>query len=214
VLRQISTLANYFVFPTKSRDYGFRLGNIEVLSSDCGFLTVPEKEFLSRLRIGNLTLQELYDALQEARAKRRGAPPSNIPADTPLPRIFTYFDCTDYRDAGVDGEVRPLLTRGLLKKETDYTAKLRWYQHLRLLFAYLIFQRPNVHGGYFEGELSTQLIYRLACLGYQETMQAFGGEKAVSNMCAEKSIRVLVSPQLMSQGKASAPAAASQPAPR
>ena len=214
VLRQISTLANYFVFPTKSCDYGFRLGNIEVLSSDCGFLTVPEKEFLSRLRIGNLTLQELYDALQEARAKRRGASPSSIPADTPLPRIFTYFDCTDYRDTGLDGEVRPLLTRGLLKKETDYTAKLRWYQHLRLLFAYLIFQRPNVHGGYFEGELSTQLIYRLACLGYQETMQAFGGEKAVSNMCAEKSIRVLVSPQLMSQGKASAPPAAAQPAPR
>jgi len=32
VLRQISTLANYFVFPAKSKNHGFRLGNVEILS--------------------------------------------------------------------------------------------------------------------------------------------------------------------------------------
>jgi hypothetical protein len=36
VLRQISTLANYFSFPTKSRNYGWRLGNVEILLADTG----------------------------------------------------------------------------------------------------------------------------------------------------------------------------------
>src|ERR1700730_7671841 len=56
VLRQISTLANYFVFPTKSRDHGFRLGNVEILSS--GFGVIDPKHgggFLQTLRVGNLT---------------------------------------------------------------------------------------------------------------------------------------------------------------
>src|ERR1700761_9501064 len=40
VLRQISTLANYFVFPTKSRNHGFRLGNVEILSRNFGVIEV------------------------------------------------------------------------------------------------------------------------------------------------------------------------------
>src|SRR6202023_2884505 len=70
VLRQISTLANYFVFPTNSRDHGFRLGNVEILSTDFGLIKPAENEFLSTLRIGNLTLQELYDRLEQAQASR------------------------------------------------------------------------------------------------------------------------------------------------
>ena len=47
VLRQISTLANYFVFPTKSRNYGFRLGNVEILSSNFGLIDVSDENFLA-----------------------------------------------------------------------------------------------------------------------------------------------------------------------
>jgi len=46
VLRQISTLANYFVFPTKSRNHGFRLGNVEILSRNFGLIDVKEDDFL------------------------------------------------------------------------------------------------------------------------------------------------------------------------
>jgi hypothetical protein len=49
VLRQISTLANYFVSPTKSRNYGFRLGNVEILSSNFGLIDVSEDNFLRTL---------------------------------------------------------------------------------------------------------------------------------------------------------------------
>jgi hypothetical protein len=53
-----------------------------------------------------------------------------------------------------------------------------------------------VHGGYFEGVLSQQLIYRLACLGYIDTVKAYGGEAALSQLCKDKQIRGLLSPQL------------------
>ena len=46
VLRQISTLANYFVFPTKSRNHGFRLGNTEILSRNFGMIDVNGEDFL------------------------------------------------------------------------------------------------------------------------------------------------------------------------
>jgi hypothetical protein len=74
---------------------------------------------------------------------------------------------------------------------------MHFYSNLRLLFAYLVPpHRPNVHGGYFEGVLSQRLIYRLACLGYDETLAAFGGEAVFAKECANKQIRVLLSPCL------------------
>ena len=102
VLRQISTLANYFVFPAKSRNHGFRLGNLEILSRNFGMIDVDEQDYLRVLRIGNLTLQELYDGLEQAKEKRlvNTAP---APEQAPLPKRFTYFDCTDYIDREESG---------------------------------------------------------------------------------------------------------------
>ena len=53
-----------------------------------------------------------------------------------------------------------------------------------------------MHGGYFEGLLSQQLIYRLACLGYADTIRAFGGLPAMGTSCGRQQIRVLLSPAL------------------
>jgi hypothetical protein len=211
VLRQISTLANYFVFPTRTRNHGFRLGNVEILSRGYGLMDVKEDDFLRVLRIGNSTLQELYDALEDAKAKRHenaGSPPpaslaaavpaGDPPAQAALPKVFTYFDCTDYVDLDNEGNRRPLLTFAKWTKRNDPAAKLRWYSHFYLLLVYLFHhQRPNVHGGYFEGILSQQLIYRLACLGYEKTVAAFGGEGPFSEACEQKRIRGLLSPKLV-----------------
>jgi hypothetical protein len=202
VLRQISTLANYFVFPAKSRNHGFRLGNVEILSRNFGMIDVKEDNFLRVLRIGNLTLQELYDSLEDAKAERQ---PNASPAlaQARLPKVFTYFDCTDYVDRddpdkpAISANERPLLTFAKWRKRYDAEAKLRWYSHLYLLFAYVVrHQRPNVHGGYFEGLLSQELIYRLACLGYDGTVAAYGNEVALGTACEQKQIRMLVSPDL------------------
>jgi pimeloyl-ACP methyl ester carboxylesterase len=198
VLRQISTLANYFVFPTKSRNHGFRLGNVEILSDNFGLIDPGAAGgFLRTLRIGNLTLQELYDALDSAEARRQPNEQRRVGLRIILPEVFTYFDCTDYVDADESGATRPLLTFAKWRKRRDKFAKMRFYSHLRLLLAYLLpGHRPNVHGGYFEGVLSQQLIYRLACLGYDETIAAFGSEAAFAGACDSKQIRVLLSPCL------------------
>ncbi len=210
VLRQISTLANYFVFPTKRRKHGFRLGNVEILSSQYGVLGVAEADFLRTLRIGNLTLQELYDTLEQARVRRRAA---SLPAQTLLPKIFTYFDCTDYIEPAKDGG-KPvgLLTFAKCLKRNDPTAKLPWYSHLHLLLAYVFcHQKPNVHGGYFEGALAQQLIYRLACLGYDGTEAAYGGTASLAKTCEDKQIRVLISPLLAARRAAETVALATLP---
>jgi hypothetical protein len=196
VLRQISTLANYFVFPTKNRRHGFRLGNVEILSRDFGLIKVKQADFLDVLRIGNLTLKQLYDALESAKAKRH-AVKYWVPVAAALPKVFTYFDCTDYVDQDNDGNpAQGLLTFAKCLKSKGPKAKLPWYSHLHLLISYVVKQKPNVHGGYFEGVLSQQLIYRLACLGYIDTVKAYGGEAALSQLCKDKQIRGLLSPQL------------------
>ena len=210
VLRQISTLANYFVFPTKSRNHEFRLGNVEILSRNFGMIDVDGEDFLRVLRIGNLTLQELYDLLEDAKTKRRVSG-RDVMEQAPLPKRFTYFDCTDYRDCdtppdpenpGAARPERPLLTFAKYRKQYDPAARLRWYSHLYLLIVYLLnHQKPNVHGGYFEGLLSQELIYRLVCLGYDGTVSAYGSEALMGQACEQKQIRMLVSPMLWDNRK-------------
>jgi esterase/lipase superfamily enzyme len=198
VLRQISTLANYFVFPTKSRNHGFRLGNVEILSRNFGLIDVKADDYLRVLRIGNMTLQALYDVLEDFKAQRNPEASAPVLSEARLPKVFTYFDCTDYVEP-VEGRKKPLgmLTFAKCTKRYDPDARLRWYSHLHLLFAYVArHQKPNVHGGYFQGALSQALIYRLACLGYQDTIKAYHSEAKLSETCAEKQIRVLVSPRL------------------
>lgn len=223
VLRQISTLANYFSFPTKSRNHGFRLGNVEILSRDYGVVSFPQGKFLAHLRVGKMTIQQLYDRLQDAARRRQAAAMTQSivvkPVDTPpLPMHFSYFDCTDYIDrrektardiaepsvaaAGGTSSYRPLLTFGLRRKRANETARLPWYWHLWLLLSYIALQKPNVHGGYFEGELGRRLIFRLACLGYEETMDAFEKEGGLSAVCEAKQIRVMFSPKLKRRGNA------------
>ncbi|HEV2157924.1 hypothetical protein [Bradyrhizobium sp.] len=200
VLRQISTLANYFVFPTKNSNHGFRLGNVEILSKGYGSIPSNKDNFLRQLRVGNLTLQQLNKKLVEAEVDRQGsAAAAEHLRPSPLPEVFTYFDCTDYVDLDNDDKERPLLTFAKRFKRDDANAKMPFHSHLRLLFAYLFWRRPNVHGGYFEGALSQRLIYRLACLGFHGTMAAFGSEARFGEDCKDRQIRVMISPSLRDQ---------------
>jgi len=217
ILRQISTLANYFVFPTSTSNHGFRLGNVEILSRNFGMIDVSPDDFLRVLRIGNMTLQELHDSLEDARVLRQSG--SRHPAaQAALPKVFTYFDCTDYIDEdGTKSPPRARLTFSKWRKRHDAEARLRWYSHLLLLLCYFLNKKgPDVHDGYFHGLLSQQLIYRLACLGYDETVRGYGGEPAMGAACERRRIRVLVSPKLhaVRTGPVTPPAAAAAMQPR
>jgi hypothetical protein len=161
------------------------------------------------VRVGNLTLDELYDRLDKAEAGRQPNEKKRVRAQMSLPEVFTYFDCTDYVDVDEGGKKRPLLSFAKRQKLYNRMATLPFYSHLRLLLAYLLpCHKPNVHGGYFEGMLSQRLIYRLACLGYDDTVAEYGDEVALGKECENKQIRVLVSPTLSLRQKRSGPAAA------
>ena len=115
VLRQISTLANYFVFPTKSRHHGFRLGNVEILSRSFGLIDVDEADFLRvaadrksnscRSFTTNCELPTLNgNGVTACNRTSMSQPPQ--PQQPSLPSKFTYFDCTDYFDKDDNGENR------------------------------------------------------------------------------------------------------------
>ena len=192
VLRQISTVANYFSFPTTSWKFGFRLGNVELLSSGYGVIPVAPGSILATVRIGYYTLREIYRIFQVA----RGQGDDFDTLQDKLPESFSYFDCTDYIEPDSTGRIRGLLTYALRTKRNNPDARMSWCQHLKLLAAYCIWQKPDVHGGYFKGALSQRLIYRLAYLGYLDTVTAFGGLSSLSAACNERQIRVLFSPRL------------------
>ena len=184
VLRQISTTVNYFSFPTRSWTHGYRLGNVEILSKNYGLIEVTPPQLLDSLRVGQLTVQELYQKLKDAHEAQ---------VQDRLPEVFSYFDCTDYIDADDEKKVRGLLTFAKRTKQNDPRARMRGFTHLRLLFAAYVFpKKPNMHGGYFEGELCQRLIFRLACLGARDAFVAFNGLDQLSRECREKQIRMLL----------------------
>lgn len=171
VVGMISAIANHFSFPTSRRRYGYRLANVEVvnpknpgkLHSGYGIVNLWDgavrderaARFLGRLRVGERTLAELNREMHQRLPKGKGDRPLE------LPELFTYFDCTDYKE----GE-RAYLSR------SKCLPKLRWYNRLSLLITYLP-RRPDVHSGYFDGPFTRSLIYDIACLGF-ENFQAAG----------------------------------------
>ncbi|MGA9601479.1 MAG: hypothetical protein WBS22_14740 [Methylocystis sp.] len=193
VLRLISTTANYFSFPTGNRVYGYRLGNAEILST--GFGGISADGLLRKLRTGVETLSELAGATRRSGAAllRRRSDPAAVA------KIFTYFDCTDY----VDGEPpKGLLTQARNYKAENPDAGIPYLEHIKLLWLYASpivpeEKRINVHGGYFQGEVSQRLIYRLACLGFSRAVtKAYPNQDVMLSECEKHGIRVILSKRL------------------
>jgi hypothetical protein len=223
VLRLISTLANYFSFPTRSRKHGFRLGNTEVVdpmqpnavAPPPGIVnkeawlagSEPTREFPRRLRVGALTLDRLDHTLQDTVQAEEAGPAENSvpplqaqPSLTQAPRSrllerFSYFDCTDYKEDG-----RAYLSRAKRRP------RLGWWNQWSLLLTYLL-GGVDVHSGYFDGPVTRSLIYRLACLGFLDLVAALAPPRAtprerveaLDQLCRATGIQVLLSPELFRQ---------------
>ena len=177
VLRSISTIVNYFTFPTRSRNYGYRLGNAEILTSD--FPKPVVGDVLKLVRVGRKTLAKLS-------TETAGGNLSEVA------NAFSYFDCTDCKD----GEPRRgILTEAGNYKRNDPKAHIPLYEHIKLLILYGL-SRIDIHGGYFDGPVTQKLIYRLACLGFTGTAETYGGQASLFNECAQHQIRVMLSERL------------------
>ncbi|MBV8441963.1 MAG: hypothetical protein JO312_15605 [Hyphomicrobiales bacterium] len=177
VLRSISTIVNYFTFPTRNRNYGYRLGNAEILTSN--FPKPVVGDVLKLARVGRKTIPELS-------TETAGGNPSEVAM------AFTYFDCTDYKD----GEPpKGMLTGARNCKRNDPGARIPLYEHIKLLVLYAL-SRIDIHGGYFDGPVTQGLIYRLACLGFTGTAAAYGNVESLLNECAKHQIRVMPTERL------------------
>lgn len=150
VLRLLSTLANFFVFPSGSRAGGYRLGNVVPLEGSGRWgtrqLDLNQVGFFGMGGIGRLNTPL---SLTRAPFNARKVPASRL----------TLIDCTDYCDKPVPGRGGGwgprLASRGPA------------WRPLRYLLTLVAFVRGKLdpHGGYFQGVFCLDLIYQLLLSG-------------------------------------------------
>lgn len=241
VLRIASTAANYFSFPARTRDSGYRLGNVAIKSEKYGIVNLeylkkfwkqndislaeyekspakilqhlfvsilgnPLEGYMKNMRCwwknffrrfsynqGNISGQDISnqltstdepDSLSDLRKQRFSE--NYLEAENlTVAELFTFFDCTDYRDA-TDKSPKP---RGILTFAKKKLV-LNLGDYLELSVASLR-QKINVHGGYFQGKFSKQLVYRLAFLGFSGLLKSLPPNQQTSGFNVEQALRSL-----------------------
>ncbi|KYC37693.1 hypothetical protein WA1_04015 [Scytonema hofmannii PCC 7110] len=211
-LRVNSTAANYFSFPAKTRISGYRLGNVTVshfTNQHDKVGRTPTYGIVNLDRQGNAdsyTFERPYKYLEIRSSNREHRKLEEMrtfsetelqPAD-----LFTYFDCTDYKDDKSQNI-------GIVSLAIQKPA-INFWDYVSLTFAYTRKASNNdasngvdTHTGYFQGQFSQQAIYKLAFLGFQGFLnslltQEHGDEQiqAFSQECQNKQIQVILSPHL------------------
>ncbi|MEB3258155.1 MAG: hypothetical protein VKN83_07560 [Cyanobacteriota bacterium] len=154
VLRLLSTLANFFVFPSRTRQGGYRLGNVVPLEDRqaWGLHTLD----LSRIGLHGMggRLFQGGHPLTEPPFKAQRVPASHL----------SLVDCTDYRDREeVSAPWSPMLaSTGPAWRPLRYG----------LTTLAMVFKRLDPHGGYFRGPFCLDLIYSLLLFGPPTSSEA------------------------------------------
>ncbi|MGV0024395.1 alpha/beta hydrolase [Phormidesmis priestleyi] len=180
-LRLASTSANYFTFPARTRDGGYRLGNVivrnqlpnrkrnlssivnlsetgQLLTPTDDRLTVKDSTFLNYLFIREKTSLAARQELIGLEEKQKS-----------IAELFTYFDCTDYKEKYIDPKTKQEKEIGIVSKAIGKQFLGFWdYVSLSLDF---FTGKVDTHGGYIfspYADLSKRLIYGLSCLGFEK----------------------------------------------
>lgn len=234
-LRIASATANYFTFPSSTEAMGYRLGNVSLkagckaenmygivnlsaLDEYC-FQGISLTDLIARIPYkvmdhlfvtydwgktgGYNTLAKLFQGRSQVGQSNghNGSKSSKIT----IADFFTYFDCTDYQDVTFsvkDGRCGQT-SQGLLTRANRSQA-LTWWDYLMLMIDGACGKR-DVHGGYFQGQFTQELIYRIAFLGftgYLKTLDdtpemAFDPHVALSKLhmqCRDLGIQSFLSP--------------------
>jgi pimeloyl-ACP methyl ester carboxylesterase len=166
-LRLASTAANYFSYPTKTQDGGYRLGNVTVrystkakksLQQSAASWSASYGMMVKRLdgqlvslfngqeiNIPGMPLDYLYIREQKPLSQRQGAIALEL-EQKPIGELFTFFDCTDYSEAykNFKGQQK---TQGLLSHALRKQAlSFKDYVFLTIDF---FSGKIDTHGGYF-----------------------------------------------------------------
>ncbi|MDJ0736622.1 MAG: hypothetical protein QNJ47_21580 [Nostocaceae cyanobacterium] len=216
-LRFTSTAANYFSFPAKTRISGYRLGNITVSHFNDQYDTIghPPKYGIVNYNPSDKTQGKIIDKPYEYLeirssntehrklvnlAKMRDISENDL---EPPANLFTYFDCTDYKDD--KSKNIGLLSHALQKPAINLP------DYISLIFAFIRKlinpddpQGIDTHNAYFlEGTFIQHAIYKLGFLGFDKYLQSLSiyGTKeeqiqAFSQECENKQIQTLLAPKL------------------
>ncbi|MGG6241244.1 alpha/beta hydrolase [Nodosilinea sp. AN01ver1] len=200
-LRIASTAANYIAFPSRTQARGYRLGNVALQNktgsvNDYGVVNLDslDRDFPVDLPVGEAiakTNQSVMDNLflTYERFQARGVvtlaklfevQSRRDSSRATVADFFTYFDCTDYTDLKFDlqANVCSAQPTGILTRALGKSALKPW-DYFLLTLDYGTGKR-DVHGGYFEGQFSQQLLYRLAFLGFSGYLDTLDGDRQVA----------------------------------
>lgn len=195
-LRVASTAANYISFPTQTRFRGYKLGNITAKhflkgkpNWRYGICNIEESVVISpsiflELRASDIEYQEFCQL--------------NSKKESDIADLFTYFDCTDYKDK-IDSKDEAILDPRI-NQEGGIVSFAEGKKALNFFWDYirLSFFRPkylDVHGGYFDGQFSRQLMYGLAFLGFKGLLSKHKWDcNDLHTKCCDKGVQVILSP--------------------
>ena len=180
-LRLASTTANYFSFPAKTRDGGYRLGNVTVREASA-VRKIEMAGIINLLPNGELVKEKVraflsYLYIRRSRSLRDRQLEIGLDAGTrSIAELFTYFDCTNYYELIPNSQTKILERKGILTRALNKTSlELADYT---LLCKDFIQGKCDPHGGYIfsgDADFTKRAIYGLACLGWSgflETLQA------------------------------------------
>lgn len=193
-LRLASTAVNYIGYFSRTRFGGYRLGNITctrgsspiqygIINADRNYPPHQNLDVRSSSR-EQKTLVDLYQEREHAQDMSW----QNAIADK-----ITYFDCTDYRDTKRQGDNNtvPIVTQA--KQRTV----LNFLDYCVLVVKYLILGQIDTHGGYFEGQLSRELLHELLLSGFHQYLEGHhnGSLEKFNQAISQKQIQMVVSHQ-------------------
>ena len=162
VLRLASTLANYFVFPSRSKEGGYRLGNLSIAQQGAAH-TSPYGESNGTMK--SLVLNGLFGSVKMT------DPPFHCPES--IGHSFNVVSCTDYTDVGVNAPPASSSSQGRRRRLSGMTARhplCRIANYvITTLLNFIGSSGVDSHGGYFQGKFCLGLIYSLALHGEART---------------------------------------------
>ncbi|MEM8807806.1 MAG: alpha/beta hydrolase [Cyanobacteria bacterium P01_G01_bin.38] len=200
-LRFASTAVNYISFPSTTRTRGYRLGNVALANTkDYGITNLANLRtyFRSEVRLQTAIQTDPDDILKNLYITHGGSDKDGYLslaelfseqdkspfASITLADLFTFFDCTDYFDTCVcfKGTQRRPVSMGILSRAKRKGILNAW-DYTQLIVDSMLGKR-DVHGGYFHGDFSRQLIYRLAFTGFEGVLKASARESSLSPQAA------------------------------
>ena len=180
-LRLASTTANYFSFPAKTRDGGYRLGNVTVREASAT-RKIETAGIINLLPNGELVKENIraflsYLYIRRSRSLLDRQVEIGLNEGTrSIAELFTYFDCTNYCEFIPNPQTKIPERKGILTRALNKTS-LQLVDYT-LLCKDFIQGKCDPHGGYIfsgDADFTKRAIYGLACLGWSgflETLQA------------------------------------------